>query len=597
MGPDRAGSFRSSGTSALPVRGWSRTGRVALVGALLTLGACTAGGGDSSASASPSAGPSATSSSGASSVRPSGAAPAVPVLDWTACPAAADGAAGTAGFDCATATVPMDYADPAAGQFDLAVIKHPATDPGSKVGTLFWNPGGPSDAGTQYLPASINGFPEAVRQRFDIVSWDPRGMGGRTTPVVQCFPDEAAEQAFLADPDFAVIPRTDAEFAAFDAKHAALNVQCGQQAGDLLAHVSTADNARDLDLLRQAVGEDTLSYYGTSYGTFLGATYLNMFPDRVRAAVLDGAVSPAAWSGTDESAASLSTFLRIGSDFGATETVDEFMRQCGAVDATACAFSAGSPEATLAKWTALLDQLRTTPVALEGQSLDDRGMLTLVQGSIYLTTPLPGFGRFPGWPAVAELVQQAWTAAQQPAPASSGAPDALATSAAASSPTSSPVGPASSGAGGGSAYVTSLGRQLSVVCGESPNPATAAEYDAAARTSVERSQLSYWPWVAFCLDWPVPAADAYRGPWNNPTPVPVLVVGNTFDPATPYSSSEAMAAALADGHLLTVDGFGHTELLNPSACAQQHISDYLLDGTVPADGTRCAQDRAPFAAG
>lgn len=583
----------------------------ALAIALLTVSACTSssesGGTTGSSAASPAAGSAAAGSSGAAGsatggVSPSGSPP-VPVLAWSACPAAADGAASTTGFECATAAVPMDYADPAGAQFDLAVIKHPATDPGSKVGTLFWNPGGPSDAGTQYLPASIDGFPEAVRARFDIVSWDPRGMGGRTTPVVQCFGDQAAEQAFLSNPDFGTIPRTDAEFAAFDAAHTALNVQCGQQAGELLAHVSTADNARDLDLLRQAVGEDTLSYYGTSYGTFLGATYLNMFPDRVRAAVLDGAVSPAAWgggAGTDES---LSTFLRIGSDEGAKATTDEFMRQCGAVDATACAFSAGSPEATLAKWTALLEQLRTTPITVEGQPLDDRGLLSLVQGSIYLVTPLDGFGRFPGWTAVAQQVQQVWTAAQQPAAAASGAADTspAASSAApdspAPSPTSSAAGPVSSEAGSGSTYVTSAGRQLAVVCGESPNPTTEAGYDAAARVSFARSGPSYWPWVAYCVDWPAQAAEAYRGPWNNPTPVPVLVVGNTFDPATPYTSSQAMAAALADGHLLTVDGFGHTELLNPSACAQQHIADYLLDGTVPAEGTRCAQDRAPFAAG
>lgn len=595
MRPDAAGSVRTSPTPAAPVRPLSRAGRVALVGALLALGACTSAGGDSSGSAATSGGTSIPSSagtpSGAGSVRPSEPAPAVPVLDWTACPAAADGAASTTGFDCATATVPMDYGDPAAGQFDLAVIKHPATDPGTKVGTLFWNPGGPSDAGTQYLPASIGGFPEAVRARFDIVSWDPRGMGGRTTPVVQCFPDQAAEQAFLENPDFGTIPRTDAEFAAFDAAHTALNVQCGKQAGDLLAHVSTADNARDLDLLRQAVGEDTLSYYGTSYGTFLGATYLNMFPDRVRAAVLDGAVSPPAWGGGAGADASLSTFLRIGSDLGAQQTVDEFMRQCGAVDATACALSAGSPEATLSKWTALLDQLRTTPVTIEGQPFDDRGLLSLVQGSIYLLTPLDGFGRFPGWPAVAEQVQQVWTAAQQPASVSSGVPSASPAAPAVSSPAGS------AGAGAESTYVTSAGRQLAVVCGESPNPTTEAGYDAAARASFDRSGPSYWPWVAYCVDWPAQAADAYRGPWDTPTPGPVLVVGNTFDPATPYTSSQAMAAALADGHLLTVDGFGHTELLNPSICAQQHIADYLLSGTVPADGTRCAQDRAPFAAG
>lgn len=570
----------------------------ALAGSLLALGACTAGGDSSgSAGSSAAAGGSAADASSISGSGPSGPAPVpVPVLAWSACPAPPDGAAGTAGFECATATVPMDHADPAAGQFDLAVIKHPAGDPENKVGTLFWNPGGPSDAGTEYLPAAINGFPVPVRERFDIVSWDPRGMGGRTTPVVQCFPDEAAEQAFLSDPAYGTIPGSDAEFAAFDAAHTELNRQCARQAGDLLAHVSTADNARDLDLLRQAVGEETLSYYGTSYGTFLGATYINMFPGRVRAAVLDGAVSPPAWgggAGTDES---LSTFLRIGSDLGSKATMDEFMRQCGAVDAAACAFSAGSPDATLAKWNALLDRLRTTPATVDGQPIDDRTLLSLVQGSIYVTTPVPGFGRFPGWPAVGEQVQQIWAAAQQPAGATPSSTPA-ASSAAPAPAAAAPSAGATAAGPTGSTYVTSAGRQLAVVCGESPNPATAAQYDAAARASFDRSQPSYWPWVAYCVDWSARAADAYRGPWNTPTPVPVLVVGNTFDPATPYASSQAMAAALADGHLLTVDGFGHTELLNPSSCAQQHIADYLLNGAVPTDGARCAQDRAPFTTG
>ncbi len=512
---------------------------------------------------------------------------AVPALAWGACPPAAEGGASTAPFQCATATVPIDYPDPAAGSFELAVIKYPATDQAGKLGTVFWNPGGPSDAGTEFLPVAYQGFPDQVHERFDIVSWDPRGMGGATTPVVQCFDSAAAEAQFLAEGLQGIsLPVSDEELARFTDTQRGFNEACGHRNGDLLAHVSTADNARDLDLLRQAVGEDEMNYYGTSYGTFLGATYLNMFPDKVRTAVMDGAVAPAAWAGNDGQDLSLSTFLRIGSDLGGTDTLNEFMRQCGAVDASACAFSAGSPQATLDKFGALVDRAKGG-IVVDGEPLDDRSLLAVAQSQIYVIEPVPGFARFPGWVAVAQFLQQAWEASEappsgvtaeagQPAPESSG-PSVAGTDAPAEPQT----------------YVTSAGRQRAVICGESPNPTATDAIAAQARVSYDRAGLNAWPFGAMCPGWTTKAADPYLGPWNTPS-VPVLVVGNTFDPATPYTSSQRMADELADGHLLTVDGFGHTELINPSTCAQDHIAAYYLDRTLPADGTRCEQDGAPF---
>lgn len=112
--------------------------------------------------------------------------------------------------------------------------------------------------------------------------------------------------------------------------------------------------------------------------------------------------------------------------------------------------------------------------------------------------------------------------------------------------------------------------------------------------SYARAGVSAWPFVSYCAGWTIPAADPYLGPWNNPTAGPVLVIGNTFDPATPYASSQRMAKDLADGHFLTVDGFGHTELLNPSRCAQDYVAAYLIDGFVPAEGTVCRQDEPPL---
>ena len=176
----------------------------------------------------------------------------------------------------------MDYAQPGGDTFSLAVIKHPAQDQANRIGTLFWNPGGPSDAGTQYLPAAIQGFPEKVREpvrhRELGSSWNGRSnhAGGAV------FDSAEQEAAFNSQQQGPAIPVSKDELAAFTANRTAFNDKCIQHNGDLLAHVSTADNARDLDLLRQAVERGPDDYYGTSYGTFLGATYAERVPDRVR---------------------------------------------------------------------------------------------------------------------------------------------------------------------------------------------------------------------------------------------------------------------------------------------------------------------------
>jgi pimeloyl-ACP methyl ester carboxylesterase len=222
----------------------------------------------------------------------------------------------------------------------------------------------------------------------------------------------------------------------------------------------------------------------------------------------------------------------------------------------------------------------------DDEPVDDRSLLAYVGTKLYVLTPLPGFGRFPGWVAVGECLQQVWTASES----GSGAvpPDAAA------QPPATAVASAQPAAA--STYITSYGRQASVICGESPNPKTKPAYAAQALTSYQRAGLTVWPFTATCTGWSVKASSPYLGPWDTPTP-PVLVIGNTFDPATPYSSSRRMADELANGHLLTVDGFGHTELLNPSRCAQDHVASYLIDGSLPPEGTVCRQDQPPFATG
>ena len=169
-------------------------------------------------------------------------------------------------------------------------------------------------------------------------------MGGLSSPVVQCFPSLAAENAFLAPAGFP--PLTSPQQIQWTDIHTRFYQHCAGQDDALLAHVSTADNARDLDLMRQAVGEPKLYYYGTSYGTYLGATYANMFPARVQAMVLDGTVNPQAWS---HAQGDLSTFIRLGSDLATAATLNAFLTRCGQAPSAQCAFSAGSPRATAVK--------------------------------------------------------------------------------------------------------------------------------------------------------------------------------------------------------------------------------------------------------
>lgn len=488
--------------------------------------------------------------------------PPVPQLDWKQ-PCVEH-------FECDTAQVPLDYRTPQGQSIQLAVIRHRATDPAHRIGSLFYNPGGPGGSGTQALPAVYDLFPEQVRKQFDIVSFDPRGIGSSTT--LHCFTDPAAEQSLLSRLP-AGFPVGEEQQSAWADTYARFGRQCADSdRTGLLAHLSTADVARDLDVLRQAVGDKQLSYLGTSYGTLLGATYANLFPGRVRAMVLDSAIDPVAWTtGRNPQDRALTPFLRTGSDLASARALDAFLDRCGAADPAACAFSAGSPEATRAKFTQLLDRLRRGPVTVgtppQALTYDYASAVSIVTSMLYAASPVPGFPDT-GWAALGAQLQGLWTALDTPA---------------ASPPT------------GG---LPSQAQTLGVLCADTANPPMDADYAGLADLAGARSGAvgPYWVWqTQRCAAWPAEAArDRYDGPWNRPTSAPILVVANTGDPAWPYEGSHAMADTLARGRLLTVDGYGHTVLGNPSSCAAGYEERYLVDGHLPPRGQVCAPDRQPF---
>ncbi len=197
------------------------------------------------------------------------AAAGTTAIGWSAC--------GT-GLDCAKVPVPLDWKNPNGTKIELAVIRHRASKSAERIGSLFINPGGPGDTGVGMVRDSGPGLDAWGGGRFDIISWDPRGT--HASSPIHCFADDAEEAVFWKG---VTIPYTASESAAYATRMLDLARRCGQVMGDVLSHVSTADTARDLDALRQGVGEDKITYVGLSYGTYLGQTYVNMFPQHVRA--------------------------------------------------------------------------------------------------------------------------------------------------------------------------------------------------------------------------------------------------------------------------------------------------------------------------
>lgn len=498
------------------------------------------------------------------------AAPKTPILQWTDC---------GGGFQCATAQVPLDYRQPLGQTIFIALIRQSALDPSNRIGSLFINPGGPGGSGVDAVRAVAQFFPQELQARFDIVGFDPRGVG-LSTPV-QCFATAADQQTFLAS--LPAFPVTRTEETAFINAFAQFDAACAVRNRTMLAHMSTANADRDMDLLRQAVGDEKLTYLGVSYGTYLGATYANLFPDRVRAVVLDGAIEPVEWAtGRGSEGRRLPFSTRLRSDDGAEKTLNQFLALCQQAGPTLCPFATvtegtdaqgGDPRDKFDELMArLLEKpvVFSTPVGPFTVTYADAVSLTL--GALY--APII-------WPLLGVVLQELWLA--------------------------------SGGGTGGGADVRSLQLQLAlspvaqpynnsfdasaaIACADTDNPRSPSAWPRAARQADSRAPFfgSAWTWVSIpCAQWQVSDSGRYTGPWNRPTANPILVVGNFFDPATRYESAVSLTHLLASARLLTLDGWGHTATFK-SACIDNATTRYLVDGTLPPVGTICKPDMTPF---
>jgi pimeloyl-ACP methyl ester carboxylesterase len=441
--------------------------------------------------------------------------------------------------------VPLDYTDPGGAALSIAVDRLPASDPKARIGSLVINPGGPGASGVDFARGAVSFFSVAIRSHFDIIGFDPRGVG-RSEPV-RCLGDTELDQ-FLSLPPSPVDAAQVSELV-----HAAqgLAAACLAHVGrPLLAHIGTPDVARDMDLLRAALGEAKLTYYGASYGTYLGTKYAELFTNHIRALVLDGALDP------NTSAMSMG-LVQAG---GFETDLHDFLARC--ISDGYC--PQGSVADADAEIQALMNRL-SSGVTLPAPGAPGNRRLTAGTAFLGLVDALYWPSR---WSALEHALQQA-----------RGGDGSLLLLLADDYAERSPNGQ----------HSNLLQAYIAVTCIDRPNPRSLSAYvdaaPAAARQSPDFGAASVWEGLP-CAYWPVPAVDTVHAVRATGAP-PILVVGTTRDPATPYGWAVGLSRELASGVLLTFASDGHTAYGAHNGCVEAAVDHYLISATPPPVGTRC----------
>lgn len=465
----------------------------------------------------------------AAAAEPPAATPGASTLTWQPC----------GQLECATLQVPLDHAKPRERQIGIALTRRRATDQRRRIGSLLLNPGGPGSSGVDTLPGLLGRISTEVEARFDIVGFDPRGVG-RSSPV-RCLPSAELAVYLAVDPT----PETNDEKAALVSSLEHFVAGCQQRSGDLLPHVGTIDVARDMDLIRAAVGDEKLTYVGFSYGTSLGTTYAELFPTRVRALLLDGAVDPALDTQTLN--------RQQGESFD--RAFDAFAADCRAQPACAWKPNGGPSKAA---YLALSRRVDAQPVPTGSRRLGPAEFDTGSAAFLYSRQT---------WSVLARGLDQL----------ESGSGTLLLLG------FDSLVGRKPDGSFSNDAEVNPA-----VNCLDNPAPRGVAAYEQAAAEAT-RTAPAFGPFIAWsgllCGLWPVPATGKAE-PASAPGSPPILVVGTTNDPATPFVWAESLARQLPQGRLLRHEGEGHTAF-GDDPCTTKIGDAYLLTLRIPAGELRC----------
>ncbi|MFF9807546.1 alpha/beta hydrolase [Streptomyces coeruleorubidus] len=475
-------------------------------------------------------------------------------LSWEDCPTPSDAQGGGTApsplpdggeWQCATMKAPLDWDDPKGDTIGLELIRARSSgDEGARIGSLIFNFGGPGGSGVTSLPSFAEDY-ETLRTRYDLVSFDPRGVG-RSAPVI-CQNDQQLDAYFQRD----ATPDDAAERTELLENTKEFNDDCEQNSEKILPHVRTTDAARDLDLMRQVLGDGKLHYFGISYGTELGGVYAHLFPERVSRAVFDAVVDPT------QNAAQGS----LGQTKGFQLALDNFAEDC-------------------------VSKAEECPIGDSAQDVKDRiaGLLEDLD-----RTPIPGvFPRELTQTAATSGILQAlysqefWEYLTQGLQEAYGGDGSILML----------LSDSMNGRKENGEYSNIAAANTAINCADDKPRYDTAFVERKLPEFRAASSLfgDYMAWgMITCTDWAVPGA-ADHPVVSAPGSAPILVVGNTGDPATPYEGARKMAEALGKGVgvELTYRGQGHGAYDSKNKCVQDAVHGYLLDGKVPRAGTVCA---------
>ncbi|QCU79501.1 alpha/beta hydrolase [Citricoccus sp. SGAir0253] len=445
------------------------------------------------------------------------------------------------GLECATVRAPLDYADPDGEHVELALVR--SAGAGADAPLLLLNPGGPGASGVDLVADSLDFVvSETVQEHYTVVGFDPRGVS-RSTPVT-CLTDAEMDAARQEDID----PATDAGLAEARASAREFAAACDEHTGAVLGHVDTDTAARDMDLLRGVLGDDRLNFLGFSYGSALGASYAGQFPQNVGRMVLDGAMDPSLTPAE----------VTLGQAEAFERAVRSWVGYCLARED--CPLS-GTPENALAQLQRLFEQVEREPMtASDGRLVP---ATTFASGFI---TPLYADEN---WPTLNDAVQDAMN----------GDPDLILY-----------LADLNAGRDQDGRYTSNITAAFTAVnCLDAPAAADTATLRREAQRLDEASPtlgrfLAYG--AVNCADWPVPPVDR-PAPASAPGAAPIVVIGTTGDPATPYEWAPALAEQLESGVLVTWEGEGHTAYGRAGECIGDAVDGYLVEGRVPEDGLTC----------
>lgn len=576
---------------------------VSTVSAFLVTAALTVGSANAAPLAGPATGNPAPTTAAAA---PADERPDVPTIDWGTCDQAVSLPWGA---ECGQMKAPLDYSQPDAGQVTLTLARIKAFDQTARKGTIFINPGGPGGSAVKAVRRFAETLSEEVQNTYDIVGLDPRGTGYSEAFTCGNYPD---------GPDVPVFPLKSGDGAHILAKEAAFRDACRAADPRIGMFMTTADLARDLDRARQAVGDDQINFVGTSYGTYVAATYANMFPTKVRTIVADSAIDPIAWrDGRGASRLTSPVFARLGGVYGAQKAIDAAFTECENAGQAKCPYartiraswdSLHSGKGKAATYTYMGTEFSYDAVAAgflggwyspEGV-VTNLAMISTFAGQLNtINLPEPGEPE-PGQPRV-----------EQPNP--TGEPHTIERLRAfqqqikrAGQLTTTPE-TASNGTDADHDSVGSENRpafpwlaqeMFGVMCSETANPTdvtvvgkTGQLYD-----KVVPGEGNFRTWQSSaCSHWPLRGKNIYSGRFDHKTSNGVLIVSNEYDTATPHEhGAKKLHELLPDSRLVTVaKGYGHGAMFY-SSCARKQISDYLVSGELPAEDATCSQDAPLF---